>query len=246
MADNAIGMIETKGYVAALSAADAMVKAANVAIVGRQEVGDGLVSVTIVGDVGAVKAATEAGAETASSVGRADLGARNPVAARGTRQALHHPRRVAGPGATVPLTALPVPRAAGSPPGPGPAAAVRRLPGDAGPGPRLPADGRRARADRRGGPGPGHRAGHRSRAARGAYGRAGHPVRRTAVRRAGGARAGPGRGAAGRAGHPGRAAGQRGRPAPAAGAVLRRDRGHHRPAGHPHQPDQGRLHDPSR
>jgi microcompartment protein CcmL/EutN len=55
--------------VAALAAADAMVKAANVAIVGRQEVGDGLVSVTIVGDVGAVKAATEAGAETASSVG---------------------------------------------------------------------------------------------------------------------------------------------------------------------------------
>ncbi len=69
MADNAIGMIETKGYVAALAAADAMVKAANVAIVGRQEVGDGLVSVTIVGDVGAVKAATEAGAETASTVG---------------------------------------------------------------------------------------------------------------------------------------------------------------------------------
>jgi microcompartment protein CcmL/EutN len=69
VADNAIGMIETKGYVAALAAADAMVKAANVAIVGRQEVGDGLVSVTIVGDVGAVKAATEAGAETASTVG---------------------------------------------------------------------------------------------------------------------------------------------------------------------------------
>ncbi len=69
VADNAIGMIETKGYVAALAAADAMVKAANVVIVGRQEVGDGLVSVTIVGDVGAVKAATEAGAETASSVG---------------------------------------------------------------------------------------------------------------------------------------------------------------------------------
>ena len=69
MADNAIGMIETKGYVAALAAADAMVKAANVVIVGRQEVGDGLVSVTIVGDVGAVKAATEAGAETASTVG---------------------------------------------------------------------------------------------------------------------------------------------------------------------------------
>ena len=69
MAQNALGMIETKGYVAALAAADAMVKAANVVIVGRQEVGDGLVSVTIVGDVGAVKAATEAGAETASNVG---------------------------------------------------------------------------------------------------------------------------------------------------------------------------------
>jgi len=69
MANNAIGMIETKGYVAALAAADAMVKAANVTIVGRDEVGDGLVAVTILGDVGAVKAATEAGAETASSIG---------------------------------------------------------------------------------------------------------------------------------------------------------------------------------
>jgi ethanolamine utilization protein EutM len=69
MADNAIGLIETKGYVAALAAADAMVKAANVTIVGREQVGDGLVSVTVVGDVGAVKAATEAGAETAASVG---------------------------------------------------------------------------------------------------------------------------------------------------------------------------------
>src|SRR6202035_3182479 len=69
MADNAIGLIETKGYVAALASADAMVKAANVTIVGREQVGDGLVSVTIVGDVGAVKAATEAGAETASNVG---------------------------------------------------------------------------------------------------------------------------------------------------------------------------------
>ena len=65
----ALGMIETKGYVAALAAADAMVKAANVTIVGRDQVGDGLVAVTIIGDVGAVKAATEAGAETASGVG---------------------------------------------------------------------------------------------------------------------------------------------------------------------------------
>jgi microcompartment protein CcmL/EutN len=69
MASNAIGLIETKGYVAALAAADAMVKAANVTIVSRDEVGDGLVAVTIVGDVGAVKAATEAGSETAANVG---------------------------------------------------------------------------------------------------------------------------------------------------------------------------------
>jgi ethanolamine utilization protein EutM len=69
VANNAIGMIETKGYVAALAAADAMVKAANVTIVGREQVGDGLVAVTIVGDVGAVKAATEAGSEAASQVG---------------------------------------------------------------------------------------------------------------------------------------------------------------------------------
>ena len=69
MSNQAIGMIETKGYVAALAAADAMVKAANVTIVAREEVGDGLVSVVIRGDVGAVKAATEAGAETAAQVG---------------------------------------------------------------------------------------------------------------------------------------------------------------------------------
>ena len=69
MASSAIGMIETKGYVAALAAADAMVKAANVTISSRQEVGDGLVSVVITGEVGAVKAATEAGAESASQVG---------------------------------------------------------------------------------------------------------------------------------------------------------------------------------
>jgi ethanolamine utilization protein EutM len=69
MDNDAIGMIETKGYVAALAAADAMVKAANVTIISRDEVGDGLVAVTISGDVGAVKAATEVGAETASNVG---------------------------------------------------------------------------------------------------------------------------------------------------------------------------------
>jgi microcompartment protein CcmL/EutN len=69
MSQMAIGMIETKGYVAALAAADAMVKAANVAIVDRQDVGDGLVAVVISGDVGAVKAASEAGAEAASQIG---------------------------------------------------------------------------------------------------------------------------------------------------------------------------------
>jgi len=69
MAQTALGMVETKGYVAALAAADAMVKAANVVIHDRREVGDGLVAVVVTGDVGAVKAATEAGAETASQVG---------------------------------------------------------------------------------------------------------------------------------------------------------------------------------
>ena len=66
---NAIGMIETKGYVSAFAAADAMVKAANVTITGREEVGDGLVAVVVNGDVGAVKAATEAGAEAAAAIG---------------------------------------------------------------------------------------------------------------------------------------------------------------------------------
>ena len=69
MASQALGMIETKGFVAALAAADAMVKAANVTVTQREEVGDGLVAVVISGDVGAVKAATEAGAETATQVG---------------------------------------------------------------------------------------------------------------------------------------------------------------------------------
>jgi ethanolamine utilization protein EutM len=69
MSNQAIGMIETKGYVAALAAADAMVKAANVTIIAREQVGDGLVAVVIRGDVGAVKAATDAGSETANQVG---------------------------------------------------------------------------------------------------------------------------------------------------------------------------------
>ena len=69
MSNQAIGMIETRGYVPALACADAMVKAANVEIISRNEVGGGLVSVVIRGDVGAVKAATEAGSEAANQVG---------------------------------------------------------------------------------------------------------------------------------------------------------------------------------
>ncbi|MDF2532939.1 MAG: ethanolamine utilization protein EutM [Clostridia bacterium] len=63
------GFIETKGLVAAIEAADAMVKAANVEIVGKKMIGGGLVTVIIEGDVGAVKAAVEVGAEAARKVG---------------------------------------------------------------------------------------------------------------------------------------------------------------------------------
>ncbi|WP_442600429.1 BMC domain-containing protein [Neobacillus sp. D3-1R] len=66
----ALGMIETKGLVGAIEAADAMVKAANVTLVGKEMIGAGLVSVLVRGDVGAVKAATEAGAEAAGRVGQ--------------------------------------------------------------------------------------------------------------------------------------------------------------------------------
>ena len=65
----ALGMVETKGLVAAIEAADAMVKAANVELVGREQVGSGLVTVMVRGDVGAVKAATDAGAVAAANVG---------------------------------------------------------------------------------------------------------------------------------------------------------------------------------
>lgn len=65
----ALGMIETKGLVGAIEAADAMVKAANVHLVGRELVGGGLVTIVVRGDVGAVKAATDAGAAAAKRVG---------------------------------------------------------------------------------------------------------------------------------------------------------------------------------
>ena len=69
MATNALGMIETKGLVGAIEAADAMVKSANVQLIGKEQVGGGLVTVMVRGDVGAVKAATDAGAAAAEKVG---------------------------------------------------------------------------------------------------------------------------------------------------------------------------------
>lgn len=66
---DALGMIETKGLVASIEAADAMVKAANVQLIGREFVGGGIVTVMVRGDVGAVKASTDAGAAAAERVG---------------------------------------------------------------------------------------------------------------------------------------------------------------------------------
>lgn len=65
----ALGMIETKGLIGAIEAADAMVKAANVELIGSEKIGSGLVTVMVRGDVGAVKAATDAGAQAAKRVG---------------------------------------------------------------------------------------------------------------------------------------------------------------------------------
>jgi ethanolamine utilization protein EutM len=69
MAGQALGMIETKGMVAQMEATDAMLKAANVELLGWEKVGSGLVTVFVRGDVAAVKAAVEAGATAASSMG---------------------------------------------------------------------------------------------------------------------------------------------------------------------------------
>ena len=65
----ALGMIETKGLIALIEASDAMLKSANVTIVGWEKVGSGMVTVFVVGDVAAVKAAVDAGASAASKVG---------------------------------------------------------------------------------------------------------------------------------------------------------------------------------
>ena len=68
MNSDALGMVETKGLVGAIEAADAMVKAANVNLVGYEKIGSGLVTVMVRGDVGAVKAATDAGAASARAI----------------------------------------------------------------------------------------------------------------------------------------------------------------------------------
>ena len=65
----ALGMVETRGLIGAIEAADAMVKAANVHLIGKQQIGSGLVTVMVRGDVGAVKAAVDAGAAAAKRVG---------------------------------------------------------------------------------------------------------------------------------------------------------------------------------
>ncbi|KFN10502.1 propanediol utilization microcompartment protein PduA [Paenibacillus macerans] len=69
MRQEALGLIETKGLVSAIEAADSMVKAANVTLIGYEKIGSGLVTVTVRGDVGAVKAATDAGVASAKRVG---------------------------------------------------------------------------------------------------------------------------------------------------------------------------------
>ncbi|WP_312889778.1 ethanolamine utilization microcompartment protein EutM [Pelorhabdus rhamnosifermentans] len=69
MMSEALGMVETRGLVGAIEAADAMVKAANVILIGYEKIGSGLVTVMVRGDVGAIKAATEAGAAAAQRVG---------------------------------------------------------------------------------------------------------------------------------------------------------------------------------
>ena len=84
MANQALGMIETKGFVAALAAADAMVKAANVTITQREEVGDGLVAVVIAGDVGAVKAGHRGRRGNREPSRRAGLRPCDPATSSGT------------------------------------------------------------------------------------------------------------------------------------------------------------------
>ncbi len=69
MVQQALGMVETRGLTAAIEAADAMTKSAEVTLVGTEKIGSGLVTVMVRGDVGAVKAAVESGSEAASRLG---------------------------------------------------------------------------------------------------------------------------------------------------------------------------------
>ena len=69
MEGKALGLVETRGLVGAIEAADAMVKAANVSLIGKEKIGGGYVTVMVRGDVGAVKAATDSGAAAARKVG---------------------------------------------------------------------------------------------------------------------------------------------------------------------------------
>jgi len=69
MEKKALGMVETRGLIGAIEAADAMVKAANVTLIGKEQIGYGLVTVMVRGDVGAVKASAEAGSAAAQRVG---------------------------------------------------------------------------------------------------------------------------------------------------------------------------------
>ena len=80
----ALGMVETKGLVAAIEAADAMVKAANVTLLGKEQIGSGLVTVMVRGDVGAVKASVEAGAAAAKTCWRTVFGACHSAPACGS------------------------------------------------------------------------------------------------------------------------------------------------------------------
>ena len=70
MTNEALGMVETKGLVGSIEAADSMVKAANVTLIGYEKIGSGLVTVMVRGDVGAVKAAVDAGAASAKPFGK--------------------------------------------------------------------------------------------------------------------------------------------------------------------------------
>ena len=79
--NNALGLVETKGLVGAIEAADAMVKSANVQLVGYEKIGSGLVTVMVRGDVGAVKAAVDAGS-VGERGGRGEILPRDPASAQ--------------------------------------------------------------------------------------------------------------------------------------------------------------------